>query len=801
VAERDYTQLNPGQKLLIVVLGERNPDFVIQASHEVAVWEFIDAVLSEREAFVLKHRFGQVGRSHNLTEVGRMLPRAQGGGIGVTSEMVRRIEAKALRKLRHPRNSSWLRHIWQGGPPEPPPNSSQRLLREVFGYDYDNLWYGYRPKPNVDDHAVDEAAVWQLIDEVLSEKEALVLKYRFGQVGECHSYCEVARILPRAKGGGIGVTGGAVRSLEQRALGKLEWPATRARLRFLAERKPSAPARPLSSEECDLPLERLGLSRRVFNCLRRNNITNLGDLQGMTERGLMAISKFGTKSLEDLKYHLEGRGLALPLDTRLRYLAEGNPSAATSAVSKDLFDSRSILKELMRLEASRGDIEAFRRAVNQFMSDIPESEPDFHASHDTQAQSLLCDMVEIASELVTVNPECALELTERALKLEPWLPTATKLQSLRVRLLTEIGRPLPPTRPFEEFRIRLGHDYHDCIVPAGDCYVGTHYGLEFCPDSTRVLIQKGRLQPRVFLHDVVSNKMVWELTLSGNPSRVYYVPGGTLLVQWTQWATPENSPTHRCTERLQFIDSSGLVSNEHMFHKRLNKVVVSSRGVLVGCDDGCLHAYDRTGALSWRFKLPSEEAKLVAGRRDSFQASEQWEGILVSFSKGVYLLDAHGRPRAEWHTVGRDYIHTVAASSDGQGYVVATYRHTHVLNKDLVTVFSCPPGDAHRSIALLDRGSTLMLRETESLDFYKNPREFKRLALPMNLAQSFTVHSSDRYILCWGEDLLSVVSCDAERVVECQLSLAPPLKKVGFCGSLLAVDRGDRLNLFHLKLP
>ncbi|MGI6252164.1 MAG: RNA polymerase sigma factor RpoD [Aminivibrio sp.] len=58
--------------------------------------------LSEREREVLQYRFGlEDGRSYTLEEVGRC--------FGVTRERIRQIEAKALRRLRHPSKSKKLR--------------------------------------------------------------------------------------------------------------------------------------------------------------------------------------------------------------------------------------------------------------------------------------------------------------------------------------------------------------------------------------------------------------------------------------------------------------------------------------------------------------------------------------------------------------------------------------------------------------------------------------------------------------------------------------------------------------------
>ena len=58
--------------------------------------------LTEREEKVLRLRFGlEDGRSRTLEEVGQQ--------FNVTRERIRQIEAKALRKLRHPNRSNKVR--------------------------------------------------------------------------------------------------------------------------------------------------------------------------------------------------------------------------------------------------------------------------------------------------------------------------------------------------------------------------------------------------------------------------------------------------------------------------------------------------------------------------------------------------------------------------------------------------------------------------------------------------------------------------------------------------------------------
>jgi RNA polymerase primary sigma factor len=60
--------------------------------------------LSERERQVLELRFGLIdGQDHTLEEVSQF--------FNVTRERIRQIEAKALRKLRHPSRSSDLREF------------------------------------------------------------------------------------------------------------------------------------------------------------------------------------------------------------------------------------------------------------------------------------------------------------------------------------------------------------------------------------------------------------------------------------------------------------------------------------------------------------------------------------------------------------------------------------------------------------------------------------------------------------------------------------------------------------------
>jgi RNA polymerase primary sigma factor len=94
-------------------------DFLVDASHVSASEQMINVNLHEQTAEVLKSlspreekiirlRFGmEDGSEHTLEEVGQ--------NFSVTRERIRQIEAKALRKLRHPSRSYRLKTFLQEG--------------------------------------------------------------------------------------------------------------------------------------------------------------------------------------------------------------------------------------------------------------------------------------------------------------------------------------------------------------------------------------------------------------------------------------------------------------------------------------------------------------------------------------------------------------------------------------------------------------------------------------------------------------------------------------------------------------
>lgn len=66
---------------------------------------------------------------------------------------------------------------------------------------------------------------------------------------------------------------------------------------------------PIPPRLMDAPIQELGLSTRSYNCLKRSNITKIGQLLTMNEEDLLAVRNFGRKSLDELRDRLMVRGL------------------------------------------------------------------------------------------------------------------------------------------------------------------------------------------------------------------------------------------------------------------------------------------------------------------------------------------------------------------------------------------------------------------------------------------------------------------------------------------------------------
>ncbi|HEY5005497.1 MAG TPA: DNA-directed RNA polymerase subunit alpha [Ktedonobacteraceae bacterium] len=81
---------------------------------------------------------------------------------------------------------------------------------------------------------------------------------------------------------------------------------------------------PIPKTIYDTPIEELDLSVRAYNCLKRSNITKVGQVLSMNEEDLLGVRNFGEKSLQELRERLLVRNFL--------------PNPRTSAVGADMDD-------------------------------------------------------------------------------------------------------------------------------------------------------------------------------------------------------------------------------------------------------------------------------------------------------------------------------------------------------------------------------------------------------------------------------------------------------------------------------
>jgi DNA-directed RNA polymerase subunit alpha len=58
-----------------------------------------------------------------------------------------------------------------------------------------------------------------------------------------------------------------------------------------------------------MPIEQLELSQRTYNCLKRSQITKVGQILQMNENELLSLRNFGQKSLVELREKLREHGV------------------------------------------------------------------------------------------------------------------------------------------------------------------------------------------------------------------------------------------------------------------------------------------------------------------------------------------------------------------------------------------------------------------------------------------------------------------------------------------------------------
>src|SRR5579863_9174020 len=79
---------------------------------------------------------------------------------------------------------------------------------------------------------------------------------------------------------------------------------------------------PIPSKIYETPIEELDLSVRAYNCLKRSNITKVGQVLSMNEDDLLGVRNFGEKSLQELRERLLLRNF-LPSSNNRNHMGVG----------------------------------------------------------------------------------------------------------------------------------------------------------------------------------------------------------------------------------------------------------------------------------------------------------------------------------------------------------------------------------------------------------------------------------------------------------------------------------------------
>jgi DNA-directed RNA polymerase subunit alpha len=80
------------------------------------------------------------------------------------------------------------------------------------------------------------------------------------------------------------------------------------RLSIEPEEQPAPSGLTIPADVYDTPIEDLDLSTRTYNCLKRADITKVGQVLQMDEKALLSVRNLGQKSMEEIRDKLNERG-------------------------------------------------------------------------------------------------------------------------------------------------------------------------------------------------------------------------------------------------------------------------------------------------------------------------------------------------------------------------------------------------------------------------------------------------------------------------------------------------------------
>ncbi len=84
-----------------------------------------------------------------------------------------------------------------------------------------------------------------------------------------------------------------------------------------------------------MPIEQLELSQRTYNCLKRSQVTKVGQILQMSEDELLSLRNFGQKSLVELRQKLREHGVLPEAEEGEEVLMTGDEAEAEAEVETE----------------------------------------------------------------------------------------------------------------------------------------------------------------------------------------------------------------------------------------------------------------------------------------------------------------------------------------------------------------------------------------------------------------------------------------------------------------------------------
>jgi len=113
----------------------------------------------------------------------------------------------------------------------------------------------------------------------------------------------------------------------------------------------------IPDEKYNMPVEQLDLSVRTMNCLRRSNITTVGELIAKGPKELMKLRNFGQKSYLEIEDRLKTIGLSLNPKSETEEEAPPEPAEAAPAEEEEIKPKPKSRRKAAKAAAAEEDSE------------------------------------------------------------------------------------------------------------------------------------------------------------------------------------------------------------------------------------------------------------------------------------------------------------------------------------------------------------------------------------------------------------------------------------------------------------